>query len=462
MFKDSYSNFTYTADGTRQTVIVDVAASYQHNWQDYNNAVWTAMFPPTSTAEAALNRCQDGSAVVGIWSNPKNWNMAFLCQSIPGYPAWITGTSTPLEQNWNPSCGAGGLCGYFLSCSGSDFLVGGPTGSEINCYHREDGSTILPQKGSCDSTDHTYSNMPAQGSFFALPTGTYLTGYYMGNYMNNKYAAYSYCSATVSSGSLGAAMSMGVVGGLPFPNYFNVFTFGNISGIRDVQGAVAAGGSIDANSFNINSANGSMGLVSTGLLKLVNGTVGGGIIYASGEDFTGVTYQTFANQAGKPLDIVTGKAMDFQDARTRLQAMSKNVSGLVANGSTNIAYGNITLKSKDPTLNIFLVSAADLKATHSIVVDVPTTSTLIINVSGANVSITNAGITVFVGANRILWNLYEATQFYSNSVYINGSILAPFARANTGGSINGTLIAETAESASEFYKAPFLNNWLVP
>jgi choice-of-anchor A domain-containing protein len=453
---------------TNTTVIVDVAASWDNNWQGYSNAYWTSMQAVAYGQPINGNVCPDGTAIVGIWQIPKAWAMSFLCQAIPGYPAWNVGTSIGVQQQPIYACsGNPPLCNYDLQCPGLDLANGGGTGSVLNCYHREDGSTMLPTKGTCTHVDYTFTNMPAIGSFYALPGGTYLTGYNMTLYgwsgeSRPLKATYYYCGAQVDAGSLGSAMSMGNVGGVPFPNHFNVFTFGNITGLRDVQGPVAAGGSVDANSFNINWAESSVGLVSKGFLNLVNGTVRKATFYAAGENLSGVTYNSSINIPSLPLDYATGQGMNFEGARTQLQTMSKNVSRLTANGSTTIAYGNITLKSKNPTLNIFLVSAAELKATYSVTIDVPATSTVIINVSGASVSIANAGLTAYVGPSRILWNLYESTDFYASSVGIPGSVLAPFAQARLGGNINGTLVADTLVSTNEFHQVPFEHNWLVP
>jgi choice-of-anchor A domain-containing protein len=329
----------------------------------------------------------------------------------------------------------------------------------INCYHRKDNQTVLPTKGACSTLNPNWRGshpMPATGAFTALPAGSYLTGYDLSAYTSNKEALYYYCGAQVAAGSIGSAFNLGTVGTTAYPLSFNVFSFGNITGLRDVQGPVAGGGTVSASSFNINwGQTQPVGVVSTGLLTLLNGTVSGAIYHGAGESsFTGVNYAQSTNYSGTPID--------FGNARTQLQTMSQTLFGLVANGTTTVAYGNITLTGTDPNLNIFSVGMGALNATTSITINAPQSSTVIINVSGTTPRIVNAGITNYALVNRVLWNFYQATSLYVTSVGIPGSVLAPFAQASLGGNINGTVIAETVESTNEFHQTPFLHNWLVP
>ena len=135
--------------------------------------------------------------------------------------------------------------------------------------------------------------------------------------------------------------------------------------------------------------------------------------------------------------------------------------GKLSGTAPTIAYGNITLKGIDPTVNVFYLPSSAFVNAYSITINVPSSSTVIINVSGSSVSIQNMGITNY-GEAGLLWNLYEATSFYATSVGLQGSVLAPFANASLGGNIVGTLIAETVNSTNEFHLAPFQHNWLVP
>jgi choice-of-anchor A domain-containing protein len=467
LFNGIVSNLTWVEEvKTHTTVIVDPVASWADTWQGYANGLWTSMQATAYGQQIQGNRCPDGSAIVGVWQNPNSWHMAFLCQPIPGYPSWIEGTSTPVQQQPIYSCGSGPkpLCNYDLQCTGVDFANGGGTGSELDCYHRLDApNTILPTKGTCTHIDYTFNNMPPQGSFYALPAGSYLTGYNETLYgAQKKTSTFYYCGGQVSAGSLGASMNLGSVNGVPYPQAFNVFAFGKVTGLRDVGGPVAAGGGITAASFNINwSSTASAGIVSGGDLNLTNGTIYGNIWHSGAENVKNVTVLPTSTCANCK-DWFSSNPINFGSARASLQTMSQNISALASNGSTKIAYGNITLTSINPNLNIFTLAASDLAATTSITINVPSGSTVIINVSGTNVKVANAGFTTYVSAGRTLWNLYQATSFYASSVGIPGSVLAPFANASLGGNINGTLIAETVLSTNEFHQAPFGGNWLVP
>jgi choice-of-anchor A domain-containing protein len=438
---------------TKTTVIVDFDASYLNNWQGYANATWTSIQSSVNGQPISNDWCAEGHQIVGVWQVPKGWPMSFLCQPVPGYPAWKPGISVPIHQQDRYAC-SGSLCNYDLNCRGADWLIGGGTGQAISCYHREDNQVAVLQKGSCTSIDYNFGSMPTLGSFFALPPGSYLTGYNMANYnANKKQVTYYYCSGATAPGSVGNAMNQDSVSGTPYPQKFGVWAFGDISGLRDVQGPVGAGGAVIANSFNINWSQSPAGIVASSL-DLRNGTVSGSITWGVAETFSNVTYNAASNTKGAPVD--------FGASRTALQGMSTALSAFVANGATSTQYGNVVLKGVHPTLNVFSVSTAELKTTYSITIDVPATSTVIINVLGYDARIANAGITAKTSATKILWNFYQATSLYATAVGIPGSVLAPFANARLGGNINGTLIAETVLSTNEFHQYPFQSNWLVP
>ncbi len=462
VLKDSLPNvLQQQGPGNLTSVVVDPVASWSNNWQGYNNAFWTAM---ENIEFGTLNQndtCPPDSGIVGIWNIPSYPFIAFLCQPWPGMPSWTTGVSTAITEQDSFTCSSGSqpLCSYNHQCKPADFAIGGMT-SFIDCYHRQDNQTSLPIKSStCSEIDpNWHSNpMPARGAFTALPGGSYLTGYDLTIYHQWQTAAYYYCGAHAATDahSLGAAFNLGGVEGTVYPDGFNVFAFGDIAGLVDVQGPVAGGGNVTASSFNLNWAGASsVAVVAGGNLTLkTGGTVHGAIYHGGSESISqSVTYNASTDHPNNPID--------FANARTQLRGMSQAIGKLSGTAPT-IAYGNITLKGIDPTVNVFYLPSSAFVNAYSITINVPSSSTVIINVSGSSVSIQNMGITNY-GEAGLLWNLYEATSFYATSVGLQGSVLAPFANASLGGNIVGTLIAETVNSTNEFHLAPFQHNWLVP
>lgn len=328
----------------------------------------------------------------------------------------------------------------------------------VNCFHRLDGQTTLPTKGSCSSLDVNWNktSMPATGAFTALPGGSYLTGYNVGVYSGNKLSTYYYCGAGISSGAIGNAFNLGAIGGVAYPQLFNVFAFGNIVGLSDVEGPAAAGGAVGLKSFNLNwGLQQSVALVSAGNLTLASGAVHGSIYYGATESInTNVTYNSAQLFQSQPIQFAT--------AQTELQAASQSIAAFSGNGKVVISNGNVTLTGIDPNINFFSLAAPDLLNVYSITINAPSNSTVIINVSGPSVKIVDLGITNYITVSKLLWNFSEATSLYISSVGLPGSVLAPSANASLGGNINGTLIAQTVNSTNEFHYAPFQHNWLVP
>ena len=68
-----------------------------------------------------------------------------------------------------------------------------------------------------------------------------------------------------------------------------------------------------------------------------------------------------------------------------------------------------------------------------------------------------------VYSTNVLWNLYEALYFKTDSIALPGSVLAPLAAAEVkNGAINGTMVAWSVSAPSgEFHWAPFHNNAMV-
>jgi choice-of-anchor A domain-containing protein len=105
-------------------------------------------------------------------------------------------------------------------------------------------------------------------------------------------------------------------------------------------------------------------------------------------------------------------------------------------------------------MNVFSITGAQLTSANGIRINVPVTSTVIINVTGTSASFNGGsqvlpdGVTCGSGAvsqgdfcNQLIWNMPNATTVSVSGTAVQGSILAPRATFGGGGAnVNGTVI----------------------
>lgn len=236
---------------------------------------------------------------------------------------------------------------------------------------------------------------------------------------------------------------------------YNVFVLENIAQqYTDIEGKLAAGG--DVNFF------GGIG----DRLPANSGNVvvaGRDFNFAGGQVFNGnAVYGRNANVAantGIPNGTLTkGNPINFQVAGNELKALSQYLASLTPTGTTNIQPGGgINLIGSGQTLNIFNLSGADLSKTNNFEISADPNSTVVVNISGQDVSMQNFGFNI-VGTNRtkVLYNFFEATNITANSVGIQGSILAPFADVIfNSGEINGNVIVKSLTGNGESHNNLF-------
>ena len=219
-----------------------------------------------------------------------------------------------------------------------------------------------------------------------LPDGNYLTGFNLNAYIGPRSnATYYYCQASVDPGTAGSSWKMGPILATQqmYPQSFSVFALGNVSSSSmDIEGPLASGAAVTLSSLNLNwGQKQPIGLISAGYLNFTNGSVYGTIYRGAGRSLTNVNYTS----------MVQGVPLMFYSAATNLQQLSGVLSGYSVNGVTSVVSGNITLLGKDPNVNVFTVEPNDLGKTHSITINVPSSSTVIVNVPGKTVSLTSVG-----------------------------------------------------------------------
>jgi choice-of-anchor A domain-containing protein len=289
-----------------------------------------------------------------------------------------------------------------------------------------------------------------------------------------------------------------------YPEDFSVFSYLSASGMYDVQGPVAANGrgygmalsdsagheygGIAMQSFGLNRPNppGSnfpgmpVGLVAGvgANVNLSNGSAGGLLYVGPSIDpwALGDTWDSYPLNKTIPTSVTLGikgnnpiqmSPINFEMAFLKLQALSTSLSGSLATGTVTrppSPYGVMTLTSTNPTIAVFSLKASDLYQVGTIQFNVPATATILINVSGTQVSIANLGFSGTTrGSSSILWNFYQAQSVAVGSLSLPGSVLAPFAHASFyWGLVAGTVAAWDIDATSEFHWFPFHNNALIP
>ncbi|AIQ49675.1 hypothetical protein R70723_30195 [Paenibacillus sp. FSL R7-0273] len=235
---------------------------------------------------------------------------------------------------------------------------------------------------------------------------------------------------------------------------FNAFVirdslFSNLN----MQGRLAGGGTVDlrprnggisVNSSNIN--NKEPAVIAGGDFYFDNGSVNGKIIYGGSLP---------AQVTGTHSGISKGNPIKFDMAESYLLKLSDQLKALTA---TNAVFdGGLKLKGTNNTLNVFKVKGSELSKTWGFDINVPSTSTVVINVDGASVSMQNFGFTLNgLNEEKVIFNFIDEGELTINSVGVMGSILAPKTTVTfSNGQVTGNLIARTVKNSSTLNFKPF-------
>jgi choice-of-anchor A domain-containing protein len=254
---------------------------------------------------------------------------------------------------------------------------------------------------------------------------------------------------------------------------FNAVTVGNpatgdngnftSSGSATV-GCIAASGNVSLGSYSVGQgATAGCSAGGTNVAPIVAGgsvTFNGGSISGNAAGAPPIIYGTTDSlssigMSGTP--VQRANAVDWSTTRATVTSLSTSLAALSSNGTTSIAFNNITLAGSDATTNVFSISGNALAAASSLTINAPATSTVIINVSGTNITMQNFGITlVGVDQTHVLFNFAQATSLTYTGIDITGTVLAPNAAVSAnGGRVDGTVIASSYNGPGALYSAPF-------
>jgi choice-of-anchor A domain-containing protein len=136
---------------------------------------------------------------------------------------------------------------------------------------------------------------------------------------------------------------------------------------------------------------------------------------------------------------------DFYDTKIRMQRYGHSLSLLPSNGNVSEKYGSLYFYGDcDDHLQIFNITSVQFSEAKSIKVScVPSTSAVLINISGNSASVSNVSLRGFeTNRSRTLYNFYEASVLEFADISIQGSVLAPDADiVGVSGVLYGTVIA---------------------
>lgn len=258
-----------------------------------------------------------------------------------------------------------------------------------------------------------------------------------------------------------------------FANDYNVFVFGNLSlSNTDAEGRVAVGGNATLSNYGVGAGISPLPPANTDPSFVIRGDVNVSAgSNASGNTVVSPTSTVINYTMGNPNgSLITGEPIDFAEAERYLKCASVFWSTLPVNGIGSVVFNQLNLTGSDPVLNIFRFDSANIYGTglslnqlNGINIIAPIDSTILINVDGVNIQygsyqiFRNGNAASRENARKILWNYPDALTWSNSTTAIYGSVLAPFAAANTTYSqINGNIIFDTFIGNSESHNELFI------
>jgi choice-of-anchor A domain-containing protein len=233
-------------------------------------------------------------------------------------------------------------------------------------------------------------------------------------------------------------------------NDYNVFLLGDYNLGTDVEGKVAAAGSITMDTFAVGwrlpDADIANTLVAGGNLTLTHGGVWGDAWHGGSYSADGtVVYQRGAVAQGSPID--------FPAREAQLLSLSTQLASLTANGTTRReTWGGLMLRGTDAQRNVFDVNASDLTGATLWSIDAPAGSFVVVNIRGSSATISGGGIQFSGGINQhgVLYNFVDTTSITAQAFGFWGTVLAPRADIHfTNGSFDGGIYAKSLTGNAE-------------
>lgn len=246
---------------------------------------------------------------------------------------------------------------------------------------------------------------------------------------------------------------------------YSAFIYGNVSKVTDIEGRVAVGGNLQADSY-------SFGYRTPYGSTAPSVVVGGNIQLGHGSIFNGPTTNVNTNASIGPiteytkqqgyavysgsnnstvnyLDLRKGATgIDFNATKTKMQDLSTSLAALAANGTVSNANGGILLTG-DGTSDLQIFNLSSDKVNNLQLTNVKAGAHVVINVlGGGSVEISGAQSGLEALRDRVLFNVLNATTVNVNT-FSWGSLLANKADIKGTGHLEGNVIANSLSSALE-------------
>jgi choice-of-anchor A domain-containing protein len=235
---------------------------------------------------------------------------------------------------------------------------------------------------------------------------------------------------------------------------YNAFTFGNFQGnYSDIEGRIAVGGSATLNNYSIGTK-----LPPTNRGSTSNTVVQGNISWQNGTlNNQNLLYGGTASL--RSVNIVNGavarraNVINFPAVQNELTTKSDTWAGYYQTGSAQIQGSTVTLRGTRSDINVFALNAFQLQNMKTLNIQVPTGSSVLVNVEGTNVSLANFGMNLNgLSPTKVLFNLPNAQNLNIYGVGFKGSILAPRANVQFNNAhIDGTLVAKCISGTGQFH-----------
>jgi choice-of-anchor A domain-containing protein len=194
---------------------------------------------------------------------------------------------------------------------------------------------------------------------------------------------------------------------------------------------------------------------------VVGGDLNGSGNANNGKIWVGGEYNATINFTDCGVSQVQPGPVDFDALEQKMIGICLALAAYPVNGTVDEG-GSLKLIGTDPKMNVFSVTAEQIELATEIVIDVPTSSTVIVNVSGEDIVFSGKGFKLPDGAScrggstdfcsHIVWNMPEAKTLKVSGIGIQGSVYAPFAVfSGSGGNIDGQLVVKELTGGIEFH-----------
>ncbi|MNB83793.1 Bacterial Ig-like domain (group 2) [compost metagenome] len=221
---------------------------------------------------------------------------------------------------------------------------------------------------------------------------------------------------------------------------------------------MAAGGNISIGSFSLG---GSLGSNPAGATVVAGGNLS---LSMNGGSLNGTAYYGGTVSAPSYLLGQTRQNANYMDFNSIGSALKSRSAGLASLSKTADTYydpnGSVVLTGTKTDLNVFEIKADAARELHSITFNVPSGSTVLLNIAGTDDKLINGSINLNgVSTANVLYNYYQATSLSIQSYgIVYGTILAPMANISFTGSFEGSVIGGSITEGSgghSFTGSPF-------